>query len=491
MSKLSKVLYNVVICLLISQFAFAGKIAPPPEAGVTERYRIDPEERKAIEKLGYFGVATKTCEDGIFIYYMDPNGPAVKTGFKYGDIITNVDNQKIDDKNAYSDFMSKTKAGQELIVTILRNGKKKELVITLDPLSPVNVRYRVKRKLGESWRDIAKAAYGRKDYDNAIKYYEAWLYADPQDENAWYNLACTYALKGDKEKSLESWQYAVDAGWEDSKHVLEDKEFELIRDEERFKESLERCANNKLLRKPEGYKRNFIEMPSLGTYIVMLPPDYEESAKEYPLCLILHGGGSTETDHGNMADKIGREDVIYIAPRFSYPHVWMLTQNRKEGWTSYPPYDFGEDTSFYSIIDDLTIDWIFRCSADAKERYRVSGDKVFIVGHCLGASLANACAAQYPELVKSYFAYAGDCPDYCTEKEALDGMKKHNVKPYFAHCSDDKLVDPEESKKAAKAMKDAGIDCVLKIFESSHFISADVYSFMREWINTEVRAVKE
>ena len=205
MSKLSMVLCNAVICLLISQFAFAGKIAPSPEVDVTDRYRINQEEREVLKKMGYFGAAAKTCEQGVIIYYMDPAGPAVKTGFKYGDIITNIDNQKIDNKNAYSDFMSKTRAGQKLTVTFLRDSKKKKLVIILDPLSPANVRSKLKMKLGESLRDKARAAYDREDYDSAIEYYEAWLYADPQDRSSWYNLACTYALNGNKEKSLEAW----------------------------------------------------------------------------------------------------------------------------------------------------------------------------------------------------------------------------------------------------------------------------------------------
>lgn len=492
MPKLSTNLYKAAICLLISHFAFAGKIALSPEVDVTDRYRINQEEREAIGKLGYFGAAAKTCEQGVIIYYMDPAGPAVKTGFKYGDIISGIDNQKIADKNAYLDFMSKTRAGQELTVTFLRDGKKKKLGFTLDPLSPANVRSKLKMKLGESLRDIARAAYDREDYDNAIEYYEAWLYADPQDRNSWYNLACTYALNGNKEKSLEAWEYTVDAGWEDSEHPLKDKDLELIRGEERFKKSLERCANNKHLGDPIGYERNYIEMQSLGTYIVMLPPDYEEFKKEYPLCLILHGSGSSEIGHGDLSDRLGRDGVIYIAPRASYPHTGQFMDQRIEGWTAWPPYDFGKDTPFSSIINNISVEWIFRCAADAKERYRVLGDKVYIVGHSQGAFLAIACAALHPELVNSYFAYAGFVPDFCIEAEALAGIKKHDVKPYLAHGTKDKVVEPEESKKAEKAMKETGVDCILRLFEeATHYISADVDSFMREWVNTEVRAVQE
>lgn len=484
MYKFSISLSNVVICVLISHFALAGGTAPPTGE---ERYRISQEEREAIEKVGYIGIAAKAHKNGIIVNYLDPDGPAVKAGLKVNDIMTAIDDQKIYNRSAFNEFMNRTRAGQKLTVTFLRKGKEDKLVVTLAPVSPKTIRYKLKMKLGQSWRTMASDPLERKDFDNAIKYYETWLNADPEDKTSWYNLACAHALKGDKEKALQTWEYAVDAGWEDTKYPPKDESLELIWSEERFKRGLERCANNKDVNKPKGYKRNYVEMQSLGTYIVMLPPDYEESNREYPLCIILHGGGSTETDHGNMADRMGRDGIIYIAPRASYPHTGQFMEARLEGWTAWPPYDFGEDKSFFRCIDSLNVEWIFGCAADAKERYRVSGDKVFLVGHCQGAFLGSACAAFHPELVKSYFAYAGAVPDFCIDPEALKRIKKHNVKPYFAHCSEDELVDPEESKKAEKAMTAAGVDCVLRIYDANHYISGDVYSFMREWLDTEVR----
>lgn len=441
----------------------------------------------AIEKVGYIGIGSKAHENGIIIDYLTPDGPAEKAGFKPGDIITDIDNQKIYNEEEFIDFMNTTTAGQKLTITFLRNSETHKLVITLVQASPATIRYKLRAKLGESWRNKANEALGREDFDKAIEYYETWLNADPQDKKSWYNLACVYALNGNKQKALEAWEYVIDAGWEYSETPSKDKNLELIWAEERFKKGLERCAKNKLLDTPMGYERHYIEMQSLGTYIVMLPPDYKESKKEYPLCVILHGRGSTELGHGTLADQLGREEVIYIAPRYSYPFVDIFIENQQEGWSGYPPFDFHGDYSYYAVVENLSMDWFFTCVADAKKRYRVAGDKVFMLGHSQGAFFAIACAALHPELVESYFAYAPYVPDFYISEEILIGLKKHKVKIYLAHGTRDKVVDLKESKKAAKAMKEAGVDYVLKIFDADHYISTDVYSFMKEWLNSEVR----
>ncbi|HEX7318888.1 MAG TPA: PDZ domain-containing protein [bacterium] len=490
MTKLFTALSKAIVCLSVSKLIIAGGIAPPPVMESGDRLRINPERREAIERTGYLGIATKTCENGVIIEYIDPEGPAAKAGFKFGDIVTIIDDQKIDNNETFRDYMNSSVAGQKLTMTVLRKDAEIVLTATLDPVSPLTIRFKLGQMLGESWRVKANAALERGDYENAIKYYETWLYADPQDKKSWYCLACAYAMIGNREKCLNAWEYAIDAGWEDSKYPPQDENLKLIRDDERFVNGLQRCERNKLLNKPKNYIRNYVEMPSLGTYITLLPPDYDVSKEKYPLCLILHGGGSTEIDYGMLADNVGRDGVIYIVPRYPYPHTDQFMDERKEGWTASPPYDLDKDTSWFKVINDFNIEWIFACAADTRKRYRVSGSEVFMIGHCAGATIANECAIRHPELVRSYFAYAGAFPDFCVDAKALGGLKKHKVKPYLAHCSGDQLIDPEESMKAERVMKQAGIDCVLRIFDANHYVSGDVYSFMKEWVDTEMRMIK-
>lgn len=249
-------------------------------------------------------------------------------------------------------------------------------------------------------------------------------------------------------------------------------------------------GDRKVEMQPKNLKRHYHEMKSLGTYIVMVPPDYDESKKEYPLCVMLHGRGSTEIAYGLLADQLGREDIIYIAPRYSYPFVDVFIENQQEGWSGYPPYDFGEDKSYNPLIENLTVDWIFTCIADVKKQYRVAGDKIFILGHSQGAFFSIACAASHPELVESYFAYAPYIHDFYLTEEMLEGLKKNKVRVYLAHGTEDDVLEIANSERTEEAMKEAGIKCIFKKFKAGHGFTEEVYSFAQEWLNAEVRGIK-
>lgn len=279
----------------------------------------------------------------------------------------------------------------------------------------------------------------------------------------------------------ESFQTWVDESKSEQELILT-----IMRDAEKISKTIT-LSERSIEMQPKGYERHYIDMKSLGTYIVMLPPDYEESKKEYPLCVILHGRGSTELGHGRLADQLGREDVIYVAPRYSYPFVDVFIKYQQEGWSGYPPFDFSGDDSYYAVVENLSVDWFFTCVADAKKRYRITGDKVFILGHSQGAFFSIACAALHPELVESYFAYAPYVPDFYISKEILNGLKKHKVKVYLAHGTEDKVLDPEHSQKAEKAMREAGVNCTFKIFKTNHSLAKEIVSFAKEWLDTEVR----
>ena len=60
---------------------------------------------------------------GASIQAVSDGGPADKAGIKVGDIITKINGQAVDTENVISDTVSKGKIGQQLELTILRNGQ--------------------------------------------------------------------------------------------------------------------------------------------------------------------------------------------------------------------------------------------------------------------------------------------------------------------------------------------------------------------------------
>jgi Flp pilus assembly protein TadD len=62
----------------------------------------------------------------------------------------------------------------------------------------------------------------------------------PTDPTVHYNLACSLALCGKPETALEVLERAVELGYSDVAHLLEDEDLASVREEERFRTLVER-----------------------------------------------------------------------------------------------------------------------------------------------------------------------------------------------------------------------------------------------------------
>jgi predicted esterase len=266
-----------------------------------------------------------------------------------------------------------------------------------------------------------------------------------------------------------------------------------------------------------GTIRHFRPMDVLWTYTVMLPPDYNACGREYPICLILHGSGSTEVGHGSLAETFYRDGVIYVCPRAPYPHLDVISGMKQPGYTAwFPPEEIRQeqeekkkpeegaeeenekdeapkeeekpDPAFEERMIRQYVDWIFTCADDARSKYRVKGDRVHILGHSQGAAYAIACAALHPDRVASFFSYAGLMAEFFHEAEKVKGMKEHGVKGILAHCEGDKVLDVEESRKAYEFLRRAGVDATLKVYEKGdHGFTRSAFYDAKAWLDREVR----
>lgn len=62
------------------------------------------------------------------------DSPAADAGLKEGDIITKIDGQEINDDNSLTSLIGRRKVGEEVTLTIIRDGKTQELKATLEEL---------------------------------------------------------------------------------------------------------------------------------------------------------------------------------------------------------------------------------------------------------------------------------------------------------------------------------------------------------------------
>lgn len=72
------------------------------------------------------------------------------------------------------------------------------------------------------------------EYDEAVKYLDRALEADPKDEKVHYVLASTLALKGDRQDALKHLKEAVELNATNRIYARNDPDFEPLREDEDF-----------------------------------------------------------------------------------------------------------------------------------------------------------------------------------------------------------------------------------------------------------------
>lgn len=87
-------------------------------------------------------------------------------------------------------------------------------------------------------------AYQKADYNNFLNYTKKALEVDPTNYNLNYNLACGYALLGDKDKSIEALTFLVNKGLGEQAEI--DADFKGIKESDEFKAVLDKIKKNKV-----------------------------------------------------------------------------------------------------------------------------------------------------------------------------------------------------------------------------------------------------
>jgi predicted esterase len=240
-----------------------------------------------------------------------------------------------------------------------------------------------------------------------------------------------------------------------------------------------------------------LEQKKLGFYAVYLPPDYEsEEAKEtrYPVCVILHGHGSSETGHGSLCDPVGRDGVIYVAPRAAYPHEGVFMHYDEPGWTAWPtfPKSWGDYTGAdYPLehlgdidLERLQSDWIADCILDTRKRYRTDDRKAIVLGHSQGGAWAHKVAVHHPDLIRNYFSYAGHYPKEFRTPDVAALMKKHKIEPVILHSEEDSLVPKKETQILLDFLNEHEVPHTGEILPGgSHALNLEVIKRMKDFVD--------
>jgi hypothetical protein len=334
------------------------------ESGETFQQKPTQEKKDSTRKPVFLGIgysAPKKGEKGVLVRKITPESPAEKAGIKENDLITKINNRQINGIGDLQVFMQETKVGQEITLTILRDGKGKNIKVVLSerPSSP------------EDLIPQAYSKYKEGKYEEAAKLYEKITEGGIVSNAVFYNTACCFALTGNKGKALNYLEKAIEYGYHESEEMLKDKDLnslhnttgweKIIKDCKTLEEKTEELFKNADIYKPGRewqYKGYFLDNKSdtidfqvvglkvtgkdfLGQQIEIMWNYYEKAS----------GANSLVITKGERTGVINDSQTVWIhPPRMSdfsfteltpFPHVrkpltegneWKSMLNIGKGW---------------------------------------------------------------------------------------------------------------------------------------------------------------
>ena len=88
-------------------------------------------ENEKVDSVAFLGVITETDNKGVKINTVSDESAAANAGLKDGDIITKIDDKKIENPSGLSDVITSYQPKDEVTITYIRNGKTKSTKATL------------------------------------------------------------------------------------------------------------------------------------------------------------------------------------------------------------------------------------------------------------------------------------------------------------------------------------------------------------------------
>ena len=132
MHRLTRMKLEVVIAMVAAATALAGAEPrtaftgwPEPHPGSYLGVHIDeltPQTASAL-KL--------SDTSGALIAYVDQDGPACRAGLKSNDVVVGFNGSKVQNPEQFQDLIHATPAGKTVSLTVVRNGQKKDISVTL------------------------------------------------------------------------------------------------------------------------------------------------------------------------------------------------------------------------------------------------------------------------------------------------------------------------------------------------------------------------
>jgi predicted peptidase len=214
--------------------------------------------------------------------------------------------------------------------------------------------------------------------------------------------------------------------------------------------------------KEQEFERDIVVRAKLK-YLLFLPDGYEQSEKQWPLILFLHGSGESGDDLA-LVKKHGPPKIVET--KRDFPFIVVSPQSPGRGW---------RPETLKALLDEIVL------------KYNVDRNRVYLTGLSMGGYGTWSLAAAYPD------AFAAIVP-ICGGGRPADAARLKDLPIWVFHGAKDSAVPLARSEEMVKAVEDAGGKVKFTIYpDAEHDSWTEAYDSpeLYQWLLEQKRGAKK
>ena len=306
------------------------------------------------------------------------------------------------------------------------------------------------------------------NYEEAAKYFLAYLRYNIFDANSIYNLACCYGQLGKDSLAAKFLKRAVKTGLLDIEYMKWDPNFNKVRGKKVFDNAVDSIT--KWIE--ELGDIIYVEATKLHKCRVRLPEGYNIN-KTYPLVIGLHGYTDNADRFITLWEKFDQPEFIFAVPQAPYKvsgfreaRSWRITGSRG---------------TLFAKSTQISGDYVAEVVSELSDHYNIN--KVYLFGFSQGAAFTYIAGIKNHHLFEGLICFGGWLDTDLLAEEVVRAGK--DLKIFIGHGLEDDQIEYKRGSVAKIVLEKYGYDVTLRNFDGGHTVPEEVLNQAVEWMKYE------
>ena len=213
-------------------------------------------------------------------------------------------------------------------------------------------------------------------------------------------------------------------------------------------------------------------------HYIAIEPDGYDTARSYPMIILLHGFGAHMGDLASLAPAIDSTGYVYIFPNAPIPFE-VGPGATGYGWT-YPrriPQELRRADDVDAVVEMLAT-----LVDEVTEHYATKPGQIILGGFSQGGMMTYRYGLPNPDKFKGLAALSAVAPEEDTMKERLPEDRSQPI--FVAHGTADMVIEVQMARDTLRFLEAEGYSPIYREYPMAHEIGKETLAHLTEWIKS-------